>query len=285
MREEKLGYYPGCSAEGTSKEFDGTLREVFFRLGILLEEIPDWNCCGASPGHALSEEVGAALSYLNLLKAKRAGLEEILTPCPSCYANLLKASHFYTTDPDLAKRWGEAYGPIEGDPPKVYHLLDYLIERVGKDKVVSYLKKPLEGLKVVPYYGCLNRFPYVEMDDKENPVFMDEVLSWLGAEVISWSYKNNCCGAGLSVPRSDITRELASRLLNAARAYGADLISVVCPLCQFNLDSQQRYAGTKIPVLYLTQLMGLAIGVRTENLGLSMPFVEPRSLLKEKGFL
>ncbi len=282
---ERLGYYPGCSAEGTSKDFDASLREVLFRMGVSLQEIPDWNCCGASPGHVLREELGAALSYLNLLKANKAALEEILVACPSCYSNLLKARHLCMEDPEIASRWSELYGAMEGDPPVVRHLLEYLVEEVGEKGIKAPLRRPLEGLKVVPYYGCLNRLPYVEMDDKENPVFMDQVLSWLGAEVIDWSYKNNCCGAGLSVPRSEVTRELAARLLQAARDHGAEVISVVCPLCQFNLDSQQGYAGTDIPVLYLPQLIGVAFSLREDDLCLSMPLVEPTSLFRAKGLL
>ncbi len=263
-----LGYYPGCSSRGTSVEFDLSTREVFKALGIVLTDIPDWNCCGASPGHSIKEEIGLALSYLNLVKAQRAGLKEILVTCPSCYSNLLKARDVYMESPEERKRLSKLYGEIDPYEIKIYHLLDYVHDGIGEERIKDMVKKPPEGFRIASYYGCLPRLPHVSIDSKENPTLMDTIVSWIGADVVDWPFKVYCCGAGLSVPRPDITKDLAGKILDMAVQFKADAIAVVCPLCQFNLDSKEKALGFCLPVPYLTQIMGLSFGLPPHKLGI-----------------
>ncbi len=265
----EIGYYPGCSSYGTSIEFDRSLKEVFRILNVELKEIPDWNCCGASPGHALKEELGLHLSYINLVKAQKANINEILVTCPSCYSNLLKAVDTYVENESFRARMDRLYGKIDAGSLKIYHILDFLKERVGQNAIESHIKVPLKKLKVVSYYGCLTRLPHVNLESKERPSMMDELLSWTGAEVVEdWPFKVYCCGAGLSVPKPDITKNIADRILEGAIYTGANAVSVVCPLCQFNLESRSKFLRYPIPILYLTQIIGFSMGVSPTRLGL-----------------
>ncbi len=275
----ELGYYPGCSAYGTSIELDLSVRSVFDKMGINLIEIPDWNCCGASPGHVLYEELGLGLSYFNIAKAYTAGIKEILAPCPSCYTNLLKARYYYKNNEEIRGKFSKLFGECNPDEVKIYHLNDF-ITSIGKENIEKLVVKPLEGLKVAPYYGCLPRLPHVDIDSKENPTLMDEILSWIGAEVVNWPYKVYCCGAGISISKPQISDKLVENILEMASSFSVDAIAVVCPLCQFNIDSREKKLGFNIPVIYLTQLMGVAFGIPRDKLGLDKTFVSAEEVLQ-----
>ncbi len=286
-----VGYYPGCSLESTAKEFDLSFRAICKDYGIDLVDIPDWNCCGASPAHQLSEELALALPYRNLLKAEEGSLKTVVSPCPACYSHLLHTHKKVKDRPDLRDRLAKMVGRAYEDSVTSKHLLDFLRHDIGLEKIHGRAKKPLEGLRVVSYYGCLTRLPGVDIDNAENPTIMDEIVSALGAEPLHWSHKTECCGASLSITRTDIGLRLANELLEAAKDVKADCIGVVCPLCQSNLDMRQPDVEKKydrsynLPLIYLSQLIGLTLGMGIRDLGLNKLVVNPIPLLKERGLL
>ena len=287
----QVGYYPGCSLESSAKEFDLSIRAIFREMEIVLQEIPDWNCCGASPAHYLNEELAKALPYRNLVKAEEAGLSQVVSPCPACYSHLKHVHEEILKEPHLADRLGTIVGKRYASGVASKHLLDFLKEDIGFDRLKSSLKTSLSRLKVVSYYGCLTRLPGVNIDDVENPVIMDEIVEVLGGEPLDWSHKTECCGASLSVSRTEIALRLVRSILEAAQEKGAECIAVVCPLCQSNLDTRQRDINKryktlyKIPILYLSQLIGLAQKLDYSQLGLDRLVISPKTLLLEKGII
>ncbi len=284
----QVGYYPGCSLESSAKEFDLSLRAVLNGMDVSLREIPDWNCCGASAAHSVNEELGMALPYRNLVKAEEAGLKTVVSPCPACYSHMRHIHERVEQDASLAERLRKIVGKSYHGQVQAKHFLDFIKEDIGLKRLKSGLKTSLKGLKVACYYGCLTRLPGANIDNIENPVIMDQVVEALGAEPADWSHKTECCGASLSLTRTEIALRLVKSILDAAREKKADCIAVVCPLCHSNLDVRQsaiskKYASSyKIPILYLTQLMGLALGVGFVQLGLDRLLVSPADLLSQK---
>ena len=284
----QVGYYPGCSLESSAKEFDLSIRAIFQEMDISLKEIPDWNCCGASPAHYLNEELAMALPYRNLIKAEEASLDRVVSPCPACYSHLKHVHEEVIEDSHLSARLQAIVGKGYQKGVISKHLLDFLKEDVGLDRLKGSLKTSLNGLKVVSYYGCLTRLPGVDIDDQENPILMDEIMGVLGGEPLDWSHKTECCGASLSVSRTEIALRLVNSIFAAAKEKSADCIAVVCPLCQSNLDARQgdinKKYGTsyKMPILYLSQLIGLAQKLEYSQLGLDRLVISPKNLLIEK---
>jgi heterodisulfide reductase subunit B len=284
-----VGYYPGCSLESTAKEFDLSFRAICKGYGIDLVDIPDWNCCGASPAHQLNEELAFALPYRNLLKAEEGKLKTVVSPCPACYSHLLNTHNKVVERQVLDDRLTEMVGGSYQKSVASKHLVDFLFRDIGVERIHKGVKNPLEGLRVACYYGCLTRLPGVDIDDAENPTMMDAISSALGAEPLEWSHKTECCGASLSITRTDIGLRLANEILEAAKGVKADCIAVVCPLCQSNLDMRQpdvekRYESSyNLPLIYLTQLIGLALGMGIKDLGLDRLIVDPGPLLRTKG--
>lgn len=287
----QVGYYPGCSLESTAKEFDLSIRAIFGEMDISLKEIPDWNCCGASPAHYLNEELAKALPYRNLVMAEAAGLERVLSPCPACYSHMRHVHEEVEKEPHLLERLQKMTGKGYQKSVQSKHLLDFIKEDIGFDRLKHSMKTTLNKLKVVSYYGCLTRLPGVNLDDVENPVMMDEIVEVLGGEPLNWSHKTECCGASLSVTRTEIALRLVRAILEAAQERGADCIAVVCPLCQSNLDTRQndinKTYGTNyhLPTLYLSQLIGLTQRLGYSALGLDRLIVSPKALLLEKGII
>jgi len=287
----QVGYYPGCSLESSAKEFDLSIRAIFREMEISLKDIPDWNCCGASPAHYLNEELAKALPYRNLVKAEEAGLDRVVSPCPACYSHLKHVHEEVLEESHLADRLGSIVGKRYGGGISSKHLLDFIKEDIGFDRLKSSIKTPLNRLKVASYYGCLTRLPGVHIDDMENPTLMDDVVKTMGGEALEWSHKTECCGASLSVSRTEIALRLVNSILEAAKERGADCIAVVCPLCQSNLDTRQgdihKMYGKKygMPILYLSQLIGLAQKLDYSQLGLNRLVITPKNLLIEKGVI
>ena len=281
----EIGYFPGCSLHSTAQEFDLSVKAVCNLLDIHLQEIPDWNCCGASAAHETSEELGFALPYLDLVKAETASMETVLSPCPSCFSHLSETHEKVVGDSALGARLTEISGgkSYQGGISN-QHVLDFFMNEVGLDAIKEKVKKPLEGLKVACYYGCLTRLPGVNMDSIEHPMMMDRIVEALGAEVVDWTHKTECCGASLSITRTEIALRLGREILEAVQHAQADCIAVVCPLCQSNLDARQsginRKYGTSFsfPVVYMTQLMGIAMGVPGSQLGFDKHIVAPSIL-------
>jgi heterodisulfide reductase subunit B len=287
----QVGYYPGCSLESSSKEFDISIRAILDKMGISLKEIPDWNCCGASPAHYLNEELGLSLPYMNLIKAEEEKLEKVLSPCPACYSHLIHVHKEVEKDFALNQRLKEIVGKEYQMGIVSRHLLDFIKEEIGLQNLKESLKKSLNGLKIVSYYGCLTRLPGVNIDDVENPTIMDEIIESIGGIHLDWSHKTECCGASLSITRTDIALRLCKGIIEAAIDRGANCISVVCPLCQSNLDTRQNDINKKyktsfsIPVIYISQLIGLCQGLGYKELGLDRLIVSPKEILIQKGII
>ncbi|MEZ0575264.1 CoB--CoM heterodisulfide reductase iron-sulfur subunit B family protein [Halodesulfovibrio aestuarii] len=287
-----VGYYPGCSGSGTSVEYDKSTRAVCKKLGIELNDIDDWSCCGSTPAHTVNHTLSAALSARNLVLAAKQGQEEVVTPCPSCLANLRTASR---------KIEDETYRPkVEAlldesceKAATVASTLQLIVEKVGMDAIKKAVVKPLKDLNVACYYGCImNRPPeLMQFDDSENPMAMDNIMEACGATVLPFPLKVECCGAAGGMPRKDLVTELSGRLLDVAASLNTEIIVTACPLCQMNLDLRQgqvnRANGTSydIPVVYFTQLLGLALGLSAEEVGLSKLVVDPTPRLRFAGVL
>lgn len=256
----KFSYYPGCSLHSTGKEYGESTEAVCQVLGLDLVEIPDWNCCGASAAHSLNQRIAIQLSGRNLLLAQSSGLD-IAVPCSACYHNLKQA------DEEIKSK------------VRVRHLIDVIYHEVGVEKIQQMVKKELQGLKVVPYYGCLiTRPPYDDsFDSIEQPQSMDRILAACGCDVMKWSYKTDCCGAGLSLPQTEVVVNLVTKLISQAKQSGAEYIITACPMCQANLEMRQN--GANMPVLYFTEVLGMAFGMKEVKMWLKKHLVSPITLI------
>ncbi len=286
----KYAFFPGCSLESTAWDFDRSTRAVCRALGIELEDIPDWVCCGSTPAHASNAALAVALPVLNLQKAQTVGLP-VMTACASCYARLRTANHKVRNELDQRQQAERITGKPYDGGVEVQHVLDVLVNRFGLDAIRSKIVRRLSSLRVACYYGCLLTRPpeVVAFDDAEHPRSMDDLVAATGAEPVDWPFKTECCGASLSMTHSAVVARLGHRLLSMARRAGAECIAVACPLCQVNLDLRQADAAKahgeipQTPVLYITQLLGLALGLSYEELGMNALTVSPESLLGERG--
>lgn len=281
-------FYPGCSLEGTARDFHRSTLAVARTLGVGLPEIPDWTCCGSSAAHQSDPLLALALPAKNLAAA---GGQPVAVCCASCYSRLKVANHEIARDAAVRRRVAEVTGvDYDGGTP-VLHLLEILANDVGLKAIARAVRKPLEGLRVVCYYGCLlSRPPEVTgFDNAENPMLMDKVMAAAGADALDWPHKTECCGASCSITNVAVVHLLAREILAMARAAGADCIVTACPLCQLNLDVRQAdieaQSGEKyrLPVFYFTQLLGVAFGLAPGELGLGSLVVNPMPLLAAKG--
>ena len=283
----KYAYYPGCSLEGAlAKEYDLSAKAVSEHLGIELEELPDWNCCGASSGHSINYLLNHALVGRNLAIAEKQGLD-IAAACPACFVRLKQTRHDAMENPQLKEQIVESIGLPYEAKYNIRHLLDILCNEVGIEAIKEKVAKPLSGLKLVSYYGCfLVRPPkIVAFDDPENPQSMDTLLAALGAEVLDWSGKVDCCGGSLALTKKDIVVRLVGELIEMARGVGAEALVAACPLCQMNVDGRQDFAGDPLPVFYFTELMGLAMGIPGARGWFKKHLINPSKLLASHGLL
>jgi heterodisulfide reductase subunit B2 len=275
-----LGYYPGCALHGSSDDYEQSLRACFGALGVELKEIEEWICCGATAAHSLNPKLSIALPARNLALASQAGFSEMLAPCSMCSMQLLKAQRLMSHDPALAE---EMTRIVEAKPngTRVMNLIQ-AFEHVGLDAIKAAVKKPLEDLPVACYYGCLLTRPpeIVEFDDCEQPVSMEAVLTALGAKPVDWNYKTECCGAGMTLASEETVLDLSHKILADAAEHGAKAIAVACPMCHVNLDMKQSATEAKygvklgMPIYYLSDLVGLALGLDPERLGVNRHFVQ-----------
>jgi heterodisulfide reductase subunit B len=280
----KYAYYPGCSLHSTGSEYDASFRAVCNKAGIDIEEINGWVCCGTSPAHCSSKLLSLALPYENLCLAEKMGVSDVVAPCAACFARLRTAMYEATEDPEVAKQISEA---IERPLPKSINVLSPLQIFCEKEDIADMVSKELSGLKAVCYYGCLLTRPskVMQFDECEYPMAMDNLLSSMGITTLDWSYKTECCGGALAMTRTDVVLKLTHDILEEAKAVGANAIAVGCPLCHVNLDTRQEEVeqeyGVKygLPIFYFTQLMALAMGVPSDELGLKKHFVDTGELL------
>jgi len=273
-------YYPGCSLKGTGRSYEESLLAVFEALGVATTELPQWNCCGATAYMSVNELEAFALAARNLALAANGGEGEptcIIAPCNACYLALVKAQRYLRDDPAVGKSVRDALaesGLTYDDRILVRHPLDVLVNDVGVKALEAKARRPLEGLTIACYYGCQIVRPYAKFDDEYNPMSMDAILRSLGAETIDWPLKSRCCGASLTGTIERAGLALSHILLTEARKRGADVVATCCPLCQFNLECYQRRMrqrfqdDVRMPVAYFTQLIGMALGLETEALGL-----------------
>ena len=285
-------YYPGCSLHASAKEYDESTQGLFKALRIGLKEVPDWLCCGATPAHNVDELLSLSLCAKNLQLAT-AVEGDLAVACAACFSRLKTMQH--TVAENLEKRKQVEYA-IDGMVPeekKVKHLLEILARDFGLARLRSAVVKPLAGLKVACYYGCLlTRPPDVpELDCIEAPTIMEQVIEATGAETVAWSHRLECCGANFTLSRPGVVLKLSGDILASAKLAGADCLMVACPLCHGNLDIRQQEieaaTGERygMPVFYMTQLLALAVGVSGEKLGLDSMIVNPMPLLKEKNLI
>lgn len=283
---KRIAYYPGCSVVGTSVEFDQSTRALCAALGIELVEIPDWNCCGSTPANSYDPLLGAALAGRNLALAEEMGLDVVMTPCPSCLKALKGALREYEEKQHSFLNILQM--PFSGQIRPI-SVLQLLYEDIGPKTIREQIRYRLTNKVIVPYYGCLLSRPpeFAQFDDPENPISMDELLQAMGASVPDFPYKTECCGAAYGVTQNHIVGKMTGRILDMARCLGADAVAVACPLCQQNLDLRQsqvnRYWHTtfQMPVVYITQFLGFALGIDPKKLGLDKLFVSADDLFKE----
>jgi heterodisulfide reductase subunit B len=279
-------YFPGCSsAHGGTKAYDLSTKAVAKVLETEFAELEDWNCCGSTPYSSVDELASYCCSARNLALAEKRGFD-LVTPCSACYVLLNKTNTALKEYPELRSQVKEALaaGNLEyNGTVKVRHLLDVFVNDIGYENIKSRVKVDLKGLKVAPYYGCQIVRPYATFDDQHNPTTMDRLLETLGATVIKYPLKTKCCGGSLTGTVPEAGLKLAYILLNEAQKRGADVIVTVCPLCQFNLDGyhdkiEAKWGSHRLPVVYFTQLMGLAFGIPARQLGLHRGFVPMKPL-------
>jgi heterodisulfide reductase subunit B2 len=271
----KLSYFPGCVSKSTGKEMDLSTRAVCSALGIALEELEDWNCCGAT--HVASELVATGLAARNMAQTDL----PIMTSCSICYSNLRSAAQ-RMEDPEV-KAKVNAVLTRKYSGAQVRHALDVILEVLGQSD--ELLVVPLKDLKVAPYYGCLMTRPR-GVDSPEFPTILEKLIKVLKAEALDFRLKTFCCGGPIFMPQERAAEDVAYKILKEAKKAGADVIVTLCPLCHLMLDAKQKALEQKrgekigIPVLYVTQLVGIALGLGPEELGLNMNAVSPMPVLE-----
>jgi heterodisulfide reductase subunit B len=284
---KEYAYYPGCSVKGTARHYEESLLMTFSAMELNLVELEDWNCCGATLCLAVDELMSDAMSSRNLAIAEKMGLD-LVAPCSACYLVLIKTQDHIRRYPDIKAKMNralEAVGMEYHGKLRVRHPLDILMNDVGLKEITARVTKPLEGFRVAPYYGCQLTRPYQVFDHSFYPSSMDKLFEALGAEVINYPLKTRCCGGSIIGSMEDVGLRLNQILLQEARKRGANCLATVCPLCQFNLECYQakinkRYGSDfSLPVLYFTQLLGLAMGLPEDQLGFNRAVVPVDSLL------
>ena len=304
----KISYYPGCTLKDKTTNLDDSTKASAEKLGIQLEELENWTCCGAT--YPLTEEkIANVIPQIRILtNARKAGFERVTTTCAFCYSTLKRANRALTMDPLRRKRINAFLredqpsrpyldqGPIFHDyngEVSVVHFLEVLRDDIGWETLAEKSNKKLAGLKVAPYYGCkLLRLPKeVEFDDPENPTIFEGFLEALGCEVVDFPFKSECCGSYLALSAPEAASRVSHLILKSAVQHGADLVTLTCPLCYYNMDRRQeditkRYKGfQEVPILFFTQLLAIALDVDQSILGLDKHYIDPSPLLKEKNLV
>ena len=292
----RYGYYPGCSLSGLARPYDMSTKAIAAPLGIELEEVEDWNCCGATEYFAVNKMAAYSLVGRNLANAAAQNdFTDLVAPCSACYLNLRKTDHNMGKYPELERKVNKALeaGDLSYAPGtlKVRHLLDIVVNDIGFDAISKKVTNPLSGLRIAPYYGCLIVRPELgeTFDNPEFPMSLDRLMQALGAQVVDFPLKAHCCGGHMTQISSETAYELIRQLLQNAVDSQADAIVTLCPVCQLNLDAYQsnvnRHFGTdfNIPILFFTQMIGLAMGLGPKELGIGKEFVSAKAMLGKIG--
>jgi heterodisulfide reductase subunit B2 len=275
-------YYPGCSAEATGKAYDISTRALMAKLGVELRELDDWNCCGATSYFSVRELDSFAIAARNLAIAQKQGDEDLIAICNACYTTLSKTNRYMSDSDEVFKAVNGALGAVGrtyDGTKNVRHIMDVLINDVGLEAISAKVTRRLTGIKVAPYYGCQYSRPMGTFDDPEFPTTMDELFKTLGADVVDYPSKVKCCGGMMMMTKEDAALRMCHELLKTAADKDADVIVAACPLCEMNLEAYQPRVnatfGTNfnIPVMYFTQLAGLAFGVEPHKLAIDKQVV------------
>ncbi|HOT92358.1 MAG TPA: CoB--CoM heterodisulfide reductase iron-sulfur subunit B family protein [Anaerolineae bacterium] len=281
----RYAYYPGCSLGSTAKEYDFSVRAVFAHLGLELHEIEDWNCCGATHSAIYKEDARFLLSLRNLALAKAQGFDTVIAPCSACYKNLRRATKLADANKNLLARVNDQMKEPYNGGVTVLHPLYAIIRDFGLEALKKRVVRPLTGIKIASYYGCMLTRPVDEFDSAERPTGLDQLVVALGAEPVEYDYKAKCCGGALALSHTGSTVRMAANVLTSAKGRGAEAITLACPMCHMALDMYQGKAEHAIdqplhlPVLFFTQLMGLALGLEPTQLGLARHIVPTQDLV------
>lgn len=288
----KVSYYPGCTLKNNAKNFEDSALSSLARLGVEVEELPRWNCCGTVFSLAADDTFHQLAPIRILVRARENGSDALLTLCAMCYNTLKRANARVAGDPDEMDKINQFMyredTQYEGDV-RVLHLLELLRNDIGFEDLSAKVVKSLRNLEVASYYGCMLVRPReIGFDDVENPTVLDDLAEALGAEAVDFPFKTECCAAYQTVTDIGAVADRTNQIMGSARARGAEVIVVSCPLCAFNLDHRQKETVEKypefkgLPVLYFTQLLALALGAPVDDLGLDLHYVDPKPLLEEK---
>lgn len=281
-------YYPGCAGEGTGKAYDISTRAMCDKLGIELHELKDWNCCGATSYFNVRELTSFAIAARNLALAKEMSADELVVVCNACYTTLSKTNRYMADSPKTAVEVNEALAQVGRNydgSVNVRHMMDVLVNDYGLDAFVQKVTRRLTGLKVAPYYGCQFSRPMGTFDDPEFPVTMDQLFAACGADVVDYPVKTKCCGGMMMMTKSEGALQLCFELLKCAQDNGAEVIVAACPLCEMSLEAYQPLVNKKydthfnIPVMYFTQLAGLALGIEPKALALDKQVMSVKPVL------
>lgn len=283
-----FAYYPGCSLEKMAQSYHQSTIATMDALGVQLEEIDDWNCCGATTYFHVDELLAYTFVARNLALAEKGGHDYFVAPCSACYKNSYFTNTYLKEDPDLADHINYA---LEQDNLRysgdiaVKHLMEVFVDDVGTDEIKGKVTHPLRGLHVAPYYGCQIVRPKKDHEDVENPQFFEELISAIGADPVDYSYKLRCCGGSLIITSREAAYTLVRDLLQSAANANANVIATTCPMCQTNLECYQMQVNQEfgtdfsIPIMYFTQLIGLAMGLPPKKLGIGTEFISVKNVL------
>jgi len=291
----KISYFPGCTLKANAKNFEDSALCSLKKLGLEVEELRRWNCCGTVYSLAADDIIHHVAPVRNLIFSKEAKADALVTLCAMCYNTLKRANDRFkknAEDRDIINRFMDAEGlAYEGDV-KVLHLLEVLRDVVKFENLAQKVVRPLKDLNVASYYGCLLVRPKeIGLDNVENPQVLENLMSALGAQPVDFPHKTECCGAYQTVDNPRIVAERTYQILTSARSRGADVVAVSCPLCAFNLDTRQKETVDlhsdfeKMPILYFSQLLGIALGCPVEALRFDLHDVDPKPVLKRKGLI
>jgi heterodisulfide reductase subunit B len=288
----KISYYPGCTLKNHAKNFEDSTLCSLEAIGVDVEELPRWNCCGTVFSLTTDDLIHHVAPIRNLIRARESNFDRVMTVCAMCFNTLKRANERVKSDPESLEKINnfmyredvEYKGDVE-----VFHLLEFLKDEIKFENIGQKVVKPLKNLKIASYYGCLLVRPQeIGIDDMENPTVMEKLMGVLGADVVDFPFKTECCGAYQTVDKPEIIAERTYHILTSAQDHGAEVVVSSCPLCAFNLDQRQkvtagRYSEFKsMPVMYFTQPLALALGCPEKALRFDLNFIDPRPLLKQK---
>ena len=285
-------YFPGCTLYTKAKNLDQTARDCSKLLGFELKELPNWTCCGATFPLA-TDNIMALLPPARILATAREKGTVLTTLCAVCFNVIKRTNRLMQGDGEKREKINTYLEKNYQGDLRILHYLEILKQDIGFPRLKEKLSKPLTGLKAAAYYGCMLLRPFEEMefDDKERPTVFEAFLETLGAQAVDFPYKIECCGSFQSVGAPDVATECAYKILASAQKNGAEVVVSTCPMCTFNIDHKQADIKEKyldfrtIPVLYFTQLLGIAMGLDHKTLGFEQNFIDPLPVLKQKGLL